>query len=59
MPHVLVAWSNGTDLFLERIKGNKAWIWRHISHGTYEEALDEVKNSGMFIAAEFFTGRGE
>jgi pimeloyl-ACP methyl ester carboxylesterase len=41
--HFLVAWSAGQDLFIERVKGNKSWIWRYPYDGSYDEALERVK----------------
>ena len=41
--HVLVAWSRGQDIFLERFKGDDYWIWPYTNSGSQDQAIEEVK----------------
>jgi hypothetical protein len=40
--HILAVWSEGQNIFFERFRDNKAWIWPHNYNGSYDEALQEV-----------------
>jgi pimeloyl-ACP methyl ester carboxylesterase len=42
--HILVAWTVGHELFLERIVDHKSWIWPFAYAGSYDEALEQVRN---------------
>jgi pimeloyl-ACP methyl ester carboxylesterase len=41
--HLLVVWSVGEDLYLERIVDQKSWIWPYAYGGPYEEALEQLR----------------